>query len=192
MIVGGAAGAVLASAVAWALPAVDPADLALPLSSLLLAELAIVLRGPAAQGQWSLDAGIAWLIDPLRGAARLLAIATATALFFWIALGVQTTLASQFRHTGLVFAACSVGLLVVAAACVFVTPGLLRVWSLLARAMGNPSPGAALLVVAAAAGGAAAWTGFGHGPKAMAPIGLVALILAVQAGVATRLSLRRR
>ncbi len=192
ILAGGLAGVVVAAGVAVALPATDPGDLALPVFCLLLAELVLLLAlRPDGDGA-GLHALAGWLLDPKRGAARLLAIATAAGLLLGIALVAQAALASGFRHAGLVFAAYCAVLLVAAAGCALLAPALLRVWGLALRVLGDPTPMAALLVITSVAGGAAAWTGIGHGPAAMAPVGPVALFLAVQLGVAAGLSRRRR
>jgi len=182
----------VAAALAWALPASDPQDLVTPLLGLLFGEICLALAVTREARLSDLaKAASTWLLAPGKGSARILAIASAVALFLWLAWAGQGHLLARHRHPGLLFAVYGLALLSIAALCVFLAPALARVWSAPLRAVGDPTPLAALLVVAIVAGGATAWAGLGHGPAELAPVGPVAVFVAVQMVVAS-LSRRRR
>lgn len=131
---------------------------------------------------------IAWLMDRQRGAARLMGVACAAAGFVAAAHFAQVRIATGFRHSGLIFAAYSVVLLITGVGAALAAPPVIRLWAGLLRILGSPSPAAALVVVAAVAGGVTAWSLIGDGPAVVGVLGGAVSLL----GVAAAISLRRR
>lgn len=130
-------------------------------------------------------AALRWFMDPRAGAARVLALALALGALVLAADAVAAWLLTRHRHAGLLVAVWSAAAAALAALAALAFPALVTALRLPLRALGAPSPIAALLVVAVAVCGALATS-----PRLRLP-GLLALYLALLAGWAWLLVARR-
>lgn len=134
----------------------------------------------------------AWLFDSKLGAARVLGVASAAALFVFAAHLGQLRMTSGFRHTGLIFAAYSLLLIVAGGVAALLAPSLVRAWAVVSAMLGEPSPAAAIVLVSVVGGGVMAWSLLGAGPPVAATMGGALLLLTAGGAVAGTVSRRRR